>query len=100
MEVFVESIKFETEDMEKIKKMQNDYFAFSVEYGQLGVEKKISEERLKNVEQLMTDAWDKYLKLRDDEQAMIDEFNKKYGDGVLDLENGTFQPRAETDQQN
>jgi hypothetical protein len=96
----MESIKFDENDMEKIRKMQNDYLAFSVEYGQLGVEKQITEERLKNVEQLMKDAWEKYLKLRESEQAMIQEFNDKYGDGVLDLEKGSFQPRAESNQAN
>jgi hypothetical protein len=96
----MESIKFDENDMEKIKKMQNDYLAFSVEYGQLGVEKQITEERLKSIEQLMKDAWEKYLKLRENEQAMIQEFNDKYGDGVLDLDNGSFQPRAEASQPN
>lgn len=96
----MESIKFDENDMEKIKKMQNDYLAFSVEYGQLGVEKQITKERLNSIEQLMKDAWEKYLKLRENEQAMIQEFNDKYGDGVLDLENGSFQPRPEASQPN
>lgn len=96
----MESIKFDAEDMETVKKMQNDYLAFSVEYGQLNVEKKITEERLKGIEQLMTEAWEKYLKLREEEQAMIQTFNNKYGDGVLDLENGTFQPNPNAEKTN
>lgn len=94
------SVKFEDVDMEKIKKMQNDYLAFSVEYGQLGVEKKIAEDRLKNIEQLIADSWEKYLGLRKEEQEMIQSFNEKYGDGVLDLENGTFQPKSESNEKN
>jgi hypothetical protein len=96
----MEAIKFSQEDMEQIKKMQNDYFAFSAELGQLEIEKKIVENRMKALEEVENEAWKKYEELRNQEQNMIQEFNTKYGDGVLDLESGTFQPKSEESSNN
>jgi hypothetical protein len=48
----MEAIKFSQEDMEQIKKMQNDYFAFSAELGQLEIEKNIVENRMKALEEV------------------------------------------------
>ena len=91
----MEAVKFSQEDMEKIKKIQNDYFAFSAELGQIEIEKSIVENRLKAIDEIKAEAWKKYDELRKNEQSMIQEFNQKYGDGVLDLESGTFQPKSE-----
>lgn len=91
----MESVKFDTDDMDKIKKIQNDYLAFSAELGQLTIEKKMVENRLEALNNIESEAWKKYDELRKAEQNMIDEFNTKYGDGVLDLESGTFQPKSE-----
>lgn len=96
----MEAIKFSQEDMERIKKMQNDYFAFSAELGQLEIEKKIVENRMKALKEVEDEAWKKYEELRKMEQDMIQEFNTKYGDGVLDLESGTFQPKTEESSSN
>ena len=96
----MEPVKFDSEDMEKIKKMQNDYFTFSAELGQLEIEKRSVEKRLSALKNIEEDAWKKYGELRTLEQTMIDDFNKKYGDGVLDLESGTFQPKSENSPSN
>lgn len=96
----MEAITFSQEDMERIKKMQNDYFAFSAELGQLEIEKKIVENRMKALKEIEDEAWKKYEELRKMEQDMIQEFNTKYGDGVLDLESGTFQPKTEESSSN
>jgi len=32
--------------------------------------------------------------LKQKERALLDEFNKKYGDGVINLETGEIQPRS------
>lgn len=96
----MEAITFSQEDMERIKKMQNDYFAFSAELGQLEIEKKIVENRMKALMEVEEEAWKKYEELRKMEQDMIQEFNTKYGDGVLDLESGTFQPKTEESSSN
>jgi uncharacterized protein YifE (UPF0438 family) len=96
----MEAITFSQEDMERIKKMQNDYFAFSAELGQLEIEKKIVENRMRALMEVEEEAWKKYEELRKMEQDMIQEFNTKYGDGVLDLESGTFQPKTEESSSN
>lgn len=91
----MEAVKFSQEDMEKIKKMQSDYFTFSAELGQLTIEKKVVENRMNALNEIETEAWKKYEELRNAEKDMIQEFNEKYGDGVLDLESGTFKPNSE-----
>jgi chromosome segregation ATPase len=91
----MEAVKFSQEDMDKIKKIQNQYFAFSTELGQIEIEKNALENRLNAINEVKQEAWKKYEELRKEEQEMIQEFNTKYGDGVLDLESGTFQPKSE-----
>lgn len=91
----METVKFTEEDMEKIKKIQNDYVSFSIELGQVQIEKKLLNDRLNAIAEIETGAWEKYDAIRKSEQDMIQEFNEKYGDGVLDLESGTFQPKSE-----
>lgn len=90
----MDPIKFDAEDMEQIKKIQNEYIRITAELGQLEIEKIITEKRLESVMNMKHELWNKYEEVRSSEQTMIQSFNTKYGDGVLDLESGTFQPNT------
>jgi hypothetical protein len=88
----MDSIKFDADDMELIRKIQNDYIRVTADLGQLEIEKRVTMKRLEMIDVTKDEILKKYDEVRENEQKMIQEFNTKYGDGVLDLESGTFQP--------
>ena len=84
--------KFSQEEMDKIKDVQSSYLGVQQAFGQLEVNRIRLEQQLDATQQASSDLRNKFSEVQDDEQKFIEELNKKYGDGSLDLESGTFTP--------
>lgn len=76
-------MKFTEEELNEIKKMQEDYARLTAELGQLEVEK-ISLEQRKNV------VLSNYMSIQQKENELAKKLQEKYGDGELNLETGEF----------
>ena len=59
-------------------------------FGQLEVNKLRLEQQIGALNQASENLKEKFAEIQGSEQKLIEEFNKKYGDGTLDLESGTF----------
>ena len=87
-----EPVKFTPEESKEIQDIQGNYFNIQ---GDLG---RVSITRLRLGQQIdalgeKEEALEKtFEKTQADEKAFMDKINKKYGDGVLDPETGTFTP--------
>ena len=84
--------KFSQKEMDKIKDVQSSYLGVQQAFGQLEVNRIRLEQQLDATQQASVELRDKFTETQKDEQKFIEELNKKYGDGSLDLESGTFTP--------
>ena len=84
--------KFSQEEMDKIKEIQSSYVGVQQAFGQLEVNRIRLEQQLDATQQASSDLRKKFSDVQSDEQKFIEELNKKYGDGALNLESGTFTP--------
>ena len=84
--------KFTEEELDKIKNIQSSYLGVQQAFGQLEVNRIRLEQQLDSTQQASSELREKFSEVQDNEQKFIEELNKKYGDGSLDLESGTFTP--------
>lgn len=80
-------IKFEDQELNQLKDLQSEYQKLVYSWGQLQMEKRIIENKEKEITSI-------YDSLNLKERELLDNLNKKYGDGSLNLENGTFTPNS------
>ena len=90
-----EEIKFSKEELDEIKNIQQKYLHIQNSLGQVSLARinfdRQLEELAKTENSLITDFQDH----RQSEQDFVDKITKKYGNGNLNLENGTFIPTEE-----
>ena len=86
-------IKLQESELEELKKIQSAYQDKTFEFGQLYIEKLNQEERevrLKTAENKIKKELTDIQKL---EQDWVDAITTKYGNGNLNIKNGTFTPQ-------
>ena len=91
-EKYEKATKFSQEEIDKIKEIQKSYVGIQQAFGQLEVNKLRLEQQIGALNQASDNLKEKFAEIQGSEQDLIEEFNKKYGDGTLDLESGTFTP--------
>ncbi len=89
-EKYEDATKFSQEELDKIKEVQKSYVGIQQAFGQLEVNKLRLEQQIGALNQASENLKEKFAEIQGSEQKLIEEFNKKYGDGTLDLESGTF----------
>ena len=78
-------VKFATEEIEKIQKLQADLNAIMFQFGQLRVNQIKLEQQEKFLQEQLT-------QLEQQEKTIAKELTDKYGKGSLDIETGNFSP--------
>lgn len=92
-----EKITFSEEELGKIKQLQSDYLMSTNELGQVELERTMLIERLTAIDEIKKTVLNKFVELRTSEQDLVKELNEKYGDGMLDIQTGTFTPSPKTE---
>ena len=87
-----EPVKFAEEEMKKVQDVQDTYFSIQKELGRLSITKIRLEQQLDSVFKREDELRENFVKAQDEEKDFIESINKKYGEGVLDPETGTFTP--------
>ena len=85
-------IKFTEEELKRITELRDASQAKVVEFGQIKLDKFLTEQRLKQIEDLETTSEKEYIELQKKEVDLVNEFNEKYGQGTVDLGSGKFVP--------
>ena len=87
-----EQVKFNDEEIEQLKKLQEDYLNVQNKFGQIS----ITEINLNNQFDELNKIKDETSKSFDDiqqrERKLVDELTKKYGQGTLDPKSGVLPP--------
>lgn len=86
------AIKFSTEEINKIQDLRTRGSRLVMELGQLEAELFMLDQQkvhLQDSKQVITN---RYLAMQREEQQLVQELNKKYGSGTVDVESGEFIP--------
>tara|TARA_B100001094_G_C18184796_1_gene803092 strand:+ start:1030 stop:1305 length:276 start_codon:yes stop_codon:yes gene_type:complete len=87
-----ENTKLAKEEIDKVKNMQTKYLQIQQGIGQI----RVSLIKLSQQQEALVGAEDElnsqFLATQKEEREFVDELNKKYGSGTLDIENEVFIP--------
>tara|TARA_Y100000310_G_scaffold278120_1_gene296369 strand:- start:607 stop:951 length:345 start_codon:yes stop_codon:yes gene_type:complete len=87
-------IKFNEEDLEKIKIFQQRYVEIQMGFGQAEINRARLESQLKSVDEFVDNLKQNLDSIQEEERTFIQDVNKKYGDGVLNPATGVFTPNS------
>lgn len=86
--------RFADEDISAIKSLQSRYQDKILYFGQLSLERISIEQSIRRLNEDEEKAKAEYLELQKEEEKLIENLSLKYGDGVLNLKDGTFSPSS------
>ena len=87
-----QEIKFTDEEVKQVSELRDASSNKVVEFGQLKIEIFLTKQRLEELYRAEAQAEEDFKSLQEKEKALVEELNKKYGAGTLDLDSGTFTP--------
>tara|TARA_Y100000361_G_C11125052_1_gene325414 strand:+ start:536 stop:814 length:279 start_codon:yes stop_codon:yes gene_type:complete len=87
-----EPVKFTDEEMKTIQDIQKKYFDIQGELGRISITKIRLNQQLESLDDKEDSTQKDFVSVQEEEKNFIESINKKYGEGVLDPESGTFTP--------
>tara|TARA_Y100001938_G_scaffold88303_1_gene121054 strand:+ start:233 stop:511 length:279 start_codon:yes stop_codon:yes gene_type:complete len=90
-----EPIKFSNEELEKIKKIQDDYLEIQNLFGQVSLSRLRLQEQIQLLDKKDEENKQKFSDVQKNEKQFLDEITKKYGDGTLNPDTGIFTPNKQ-----
>ena len=87
-----EEIKFNDEELKKVKSIQDEYFDVQMNFGNLQITRLKLKKQLDEVSEQEFKLHDKFQEVQTSEKKFLDDITKKYGQGTLNPENGVFTP--------
>ena len=85
-------IKFTEDELKKITELRDGSQAKILEFGQLEIDKILTNQRLAQLDAVEERLKNEYAELQKNEQALVNELKDKYGVGTVDVESGEFIP--------
>jgi len=85
-------IKFTEDEMKKIKEFQESYVTIQQQLGQISIADLKLNQQLESLDKSEIELKNKFVEVQQDEKSFIEEITKKYGDGTLNPNSGTFIP--------
>jgi len=87
-----QAIKVSEEEVKKIKALRGNYQELIVQVGQVELQISDVNETLQTLLDAKDKLFDKYNEIKKTERSHLDELNKKYGVGSLNVDTGLFIP--------
>tara|TARA_R100001377_G_C3124018_1_gene86969 strand:- start:79 stop:375 length:297 start_codon:yes stop_codon:yes gene_type:complete len=91
------AVKFTEDEMTKISEFQKTYTGIQNTFGQLGISKLRLQKDQENLDSVESQLIEKYSTTQVEEKSFVDDITKKYGDGQLNMETGTFTAKVEVE---
>ena len=85
-------VKFTDIELQAIAKLQTDYQQNIYMLGQIDLEKTDLEQQLQELQTNRTEIFENWKKTQQEESNLLNSLSQKYGDGSLNLKDGTFKP--------
>lgn len=83
-------VKFTEPEMQSIAQLQTDYQQHIFSLGQIDLEKTDLEHQLQELLTKRTEVFNNWKKTQQDENNLLNTLSQKYGDGSLNIKDGTF----------
>ena len=90
-------VKFTEEEMSQLTELQQTYAAVQNTLGQLSVSRIRLSQEVNGLDEAENKLRNDFVETQQKERDFVQEINKKYGDGNLDLTTGVFKPRVSTE---
>jgi len=87
-------IKFTQEELDQIKQLRDTTNRIIYQFGEIDLELHLMQQRTNELQQLRTELQAEYQNQSNNERTLVDELNKKYGAGQVDIESGIFIPNS------
>ena len=86
-------VKFTKEEMNQLTELQQTYAAVQNTLGQLSVSRIRLSQEIGSLDEAENKLRNDFVETQQKERDFVQEINKKYGDGNLDLNTGLFTPK-------
>ena len=86
----METKKIDTVDMESIKTIRNKFNEVSTNLGYVSVDEYNATQQLNEIASYKEQLFTSVDELKKEEQTIFDQLKEKYGDGQINIEEGTF----------
>jgi len=87
-------IKFTQEELDQIKQLRDNTNRIIYQFGEIDLELHLMQQRTNELQQLRTELQAEYQNQSNNERTLVDELNKKYRAGQVDIESGIFIPNS------
>ena len=87
-------IKFTEEELKSLVKLQSDYQEQIFKLGQIELERIDLTQKLQDTDTKRSQVLELWKKIQGDESNIVNGLSQKYGNGVLNVRDGTFTPKA------
>jgi predicted transcriptional regulator len=84
--------KLDKEHLDEIMELRNSYNSNALELGNLAIEITITQQRLEMLQNEQTRCMNTFYNLRKQEQELLEKMRERYGDGEINIAQGTFTP--------
>ena len=84
------TIKLEEKELKEVKQIREENSRMMVDFGRIKVELIMLKAKLAEMEKIEDDLTAKFKGNQTKENKISEKFKKKYGDGTINLDNGTF----------
>lgn len=85
-------IKFTEDELRNIKAIQDDSYTLVSEFGQLEIERFVTNRKLQELDQMREKLEAQFFSVQERERVLVQSLNEKYGSGTVDIESGVFIP--------
>ncbi len=89
-----ETKKFTDDELKSIEEVQRDYIEIQNKFGKLQITRVNLEKQLNELDDLEAKFRTQFDEIREKEKNLVDGLTEKYGQGTLDPETGTFNPKS------
>ena len=87
-----ENKKFIKEELDQIKELREKNSSLIQQFGQLKVERLVTNQRLEKLSEAEENLHSEYTDLQQQEKDLVKKLNEKYGAGTVDIDSGEFIP--------
>lgn len=91
-----EEVKFDSEELKKIKELQTKYQTITARLGQLEVDRLLLDQAMERLNEGRDQLTSDYEGTQTDEKSFVQDLNTKYGAGNVNIETGVFTPSVAT----
>ena len=92
--------KLTQEELTKIQEIRKNYVNIQSAFGQLHLTRMNLEKQLDNIELIFNELTAEYEKTQNSERELVQSIQTKYGEGTLNIDDGSFTPSPVASQEN